>query len=114
MDFSLVKQRAREVCQELDHRFVLQARSTSVAWELRDGEIEVRHGDRRYVMPASDVAPLEIDNSTAERLAEWFAARVWEKLQEQGAGNVRRVTVGIEEMPGQAGWFSLNVADHRA
>jgi len=114
MDFSLVKRRAREVCQELDHRFILQARSTSLAWELRDGEIELGYGDRRYVMPTSDVALLEIDNTTAECLAEWFAARVWEKLQTEGAGNVCRVTVGVEEMPGQAGWFSLDVADHRA
>ena len=59
-------------------------------------------------MPAADVAQLEIDNSTAERLAEWFAGRIHQALGDRSAENVTSVTVGIEEAPGQAGWFTLH------
>jgi len=41
-----------------------------------------------------------------ERLAEWFAGRLRAALAEHGASNIKRLTVGIEEMPGQAGWYT--------
>ena len=72
----------------------------------RDGEYEIAFGDRRYVLPESDVAALPIDNSTAERLAEWLNVRIRAVLSASGASNVGRVTVGVEEAPGQAGWFA--------
>jgi 6-pyruvoyltetrahydropterin/6-carboxytetrahydropterin synthase len=58
------------------------------------------------VMPKGDVVALPIDNSTAERLAEWFAGKIADELHALGATNVQRVTVGVEEAPGQAGWFT--------
>ncbi len=109
LDFGVVKQLARGVAQELDHRFILQAAGGRISWHHSGSEIEVRHGERRYVIPSSDVAVLDIDNSTAERLAEWFARRLWRELEQRGATNISRVSVGIEEMPGQTGWFTLDV-----
>jgi 6-pyruvoyltetrahydropterin/6-carboxytetrahydropterin synthase len=60
-------------------------------------------------MPVADVAPLPIDNSTAERLAGWFAGRVTTELAGRGITNIHRVSVGIEEAPGQAGWCTIDV-----
>jgi 6-pyruvoyltetrahydropterin/6-carboxytetrahydropterin synthase len=63
-------------------------------------------------LPKADVVALPIDNSTAERLAEWFAGRLGEELgaslsgrQAAGATNVTAITVGVEEAPGQAAWY---------
>jgi 6-pyruvoyltetrahydropterin/6-carboxytetrahydropterin synthase len=111
VDFGLAKQIARDLCQELDHKFILQARSKTLSIRRLGQEIEISHGERRYVMPASDVVLLETDNTSAERLAEWFAYRVLAELGARGLTNVTQVKVGVEEMPGQAGWFSLAAND---
>jgi 6-pyruvoyltetrahydropterin/6-carboxytetrahydropterin synthase len=108
VDFTEAKRIVAAVCKQLDHRFVLPLESTSLAVEERPAEYEITFRDRRYVMPKTDVAALPIDNSTAERFAEWFAGRISAELASLGDANVRRVTVGVEEAPGQAGWFTLS------
>lgn len=109
IDFSDAKKLVRTICRELDHRFLAAERSPTLAFERLGGEIIITSGDKRYVMPEGDVAFLDIDNTTAERLAEWIASRIAVGLRELGASNVNRIEVGIEEMPGQSGWFSMDV-----
>jgi 6-pyruvoyltetrahydropterin/6-carboxytetrahydropterin synthase len=106
IDFGLIKQLAREICAQLDHRFLLQRESRLLHSEERDGTWHIRFGEvRRYQFPAQDVKPLPIDNSTAERLAEWIHGRLARDLREHAITNIRRMSVGVEEMPGQAGWY---------
>lgn len=113
LDFSEAKRLARGICKELDHKFILQAESRVLGIEQGEGVYHITFTDRRYVMPASDVVALPIDNSTAERLAEWFAGRVASELAARGAANVTSLTVGIEEAPGQAGWFTMQPLPRR-
>jgi 6-pyruvoyltetrahydropterin/6-carboxytetrahydropterin synthase len=108
IDFSALKSMARALCQELDHKFLLQRESKALQIEERTSNWRVRFGERGWVFPKSDVVALPIDNTTAERLAEWFAGRLREALAERGATNIVSLTVGVEEMPGQAGWFTLS------
>jgi 6-pyruvoyltetrahydropterin/6-carboxytetrahydropterin synthase len=106
VDFSALKSMARDICKSLDHKFLLQRDSRAL--EIDEGETKwkVRFQDRGWVFPKSDVLALPIDNTTAERLAEWFGRCLLEQLAARGASNVSSITVGIEEMPGQAGWWS--------
>ena len=64
----------------------------------------MRFGDRGFVFPKSDVLALPIDNTTAERIAEYFIGRLQTALAERGATNITSITVGVEEAPGQSGW----------
>ena len=107
VDFSAAKRLVAEICDELDHKFLLPTLNSALDVTVTGSEYEITFGDRRYVMPVTDVAELEIDNSTAERLAEWFAERIRSGLRELGADNIVSITVGVEEAPGQAGWFTL-------
>ncbi len=107
-DFSVLKKTTKRLCDELDHRFLLQMRSRLLEIEERPDEYEVRFESRRYVLPRSDVYPLPFDNSTAERLAEWFVGRLSEELL-PGAPNIAEITVGVEEAPGQIGWCTASV-----
>ena len=107
IDFSVLKRIARELCEQIDHRFLLQRMSdvlrieeTEDAWQLSAAET------RRYLFPKSDVAVLPIDNTTAERLAEWFHREIAAELRRAGAGNIRHLRVEVEEAPGQAGWYA--------
>ena len=106
-DFVEAKKIVAAICKELDHKFILASESASLRVVESESEYEIGFADRRYVIPKSDVATLAIDNSTAERLAEWFAGRIAAELAARGADNVQSVTVGIEEAPGQAGWYTL-------
>jgi 6-pyruvoyltetrahydropterin/6-carboxytetrahydropterin synthase len=109
IDFSDAKRIVRSLCKQLHHKLLLQADSPHLQITTGPTECEVRFNDRRYVFPAADVIHLPIDNTTAERLAEWFAGQLAEKLSQTRVHNVMSITVGVEEMPGQSGWFTLHL-----
>lgn len=106
IDFGVLKRVLREGCEALDHRFLLQTRSTLLSSTLGGDSWTVRFGEREYRFPASDVAALPIENTTAELLAEWLATRVDEALTSGGHANIMRIAVDVEEMPGQAGGYA--------
>lgn len=107
-DFGDLKRRTKAIVDELDHKFLLQAESRVLDILEHDDAWEVGFGDRRYRFPKSDVVALPIDNTTAERLAEWIAERLRAELVAAGATSIREITVGVEEMPGQAGWYTVS------
>jgi 6-pyruvoyltetrahydropterin/6-carboxytetrahydropterin synthase len=112
-DFGALKEIGRSICKELDHKFLLQRDSRVLEIDETERSWKVRFtgapGRRGYVFPKADVVALPIDNTTAERLAEYFAGRLRAALTERGATNVSRITAGVEEMPGQAGWYMLSL-----
>jgi len=108
-DFGSLKRAAKAIADELDHKFILQRESKILAIEESDSSWKVSFGARDYVFPRSDVAVLPIPNSTAECIAEWFAGRIATHLRDEGADNIRKLTIGIEEMPGQAGWYTVDL-----
>ena len=106
-DFGALKRAARELAEALDHKFLLQRASRVLRIEESEGCVIVAFGEREYRFPASDVASLPIDNTTAERLAEYIGGKLLETLRGEGADHLTRLRIGVEEMPGQAGWCTL-------
>ncbi|HXG36348.1 MAG TPA: 6-pyruvoyl tetrahydropterin synthase family protein [Dehalococcoidia bacterium] len=110
VDFVELKRLVTEICRQLDHKFLLPLESRRLEVQQNGSNYEIRFKDRRYVIPSQDVAALPVDNSTAERLAEWIARTLALRLQENGKShNLRELTVSVEEAPGQAGWFMLQL-----
>ena len=109
IDFSMLKRLAREACERLDHRFLLQRDSALLEIEEQADAWIVRFGDREYRFPAADVAVLPIENSTAELLAQWLCEVVIAGLAAEGADNLTRIAVEVEEMPGQSGSYERNL-----
>lgn len=106
IDFSLLKRLTREVCGELDHKFLLQMDSSKLSIRDDGTHYEVQYASEPpYRLPKGDVAALPIDNTTAERLAEYIAGRLTARLASDGPDGLAALRVGVEEMPGQAGWF---------
>jgi queuosine biosynthesis protein QueD len=103
-DFVEVKKIVREICDSLDHRFLLPSQSSCLRIQENGEEWSIHFGTRRYVFPSSDVFVLPVDNITAERLAEYICKRIIETLHSK-AGNVTAVTVGVEEAPGQTAYY---------
>jgi 6-pyruvoyltetrahydropterin/6-carboxytetrahydropterin synthase len=92
IDFSLIKRIARERCDQIDH-----------AWQITTPD------RRRFLLPKSDVSVLPIDNTTVERIAEWFHAEMAAALQREGMTNIDMLRIEVEEAPGQSGSYTAPV-----
>ena len=101
VNFISLKAMLRDAADVVDHRFMLQRDSrvlrideTDTAWKIKTP------AGIGYVLPKQDVIPLPIDNTTAERIAQWFCDGLWSKLAGRAA-NMRSLTVEVWEGPGQ-------------
>ena len=111
IDFSLLKRLTHEICETLDHKFLLQMNSGSLTIRDAGTHFEVQYADAPpYLLPKSDVAALPIDNTTAERLAEYIAGQLQNSLASGGVAGLTRIRVTVEEMPGQAASFETDLA----
>jgi 6-pyruvoyl tetrahydropterin synthase/QueD family protein len=110
IDFAVLKRVAREACERLDHRFLLQARSTLLEVHHDEEVWTVKHRQRTYVLPISDVVPMPIENTTAELLAEWIWGQIQASLSSTEHSNLVRLAVEVEEMPGQTGGYAAFLA----
>lgn len=108
-DFGDLKRRTKAIIDNLDHKFLLQRESRLLEIEETLDNWKIRYRDRGYVLPKTDVIALPIDNSTAERIAEWIAGQILAGFAPEASKTVRRLTVGVEEMPGQAGWYTVDM-----
>jgi 6-pyruvoyltetrahydropterin/6-carboxytetrahydropterin synthase len=98
-DFGIVKRALRDLADELDHKLLVPKRS---AKRVGKGEMEVRAGAKVYRVPATDVALVDVQASSAERLAEYFAQRVARAVL--FPSSVHEIEVGVDEGPGQGAW----------
>lgn len=108
-DFGDLKRTTKALIDPLDHTFLLQRNSTLLGMDEGERTWTVRFGAKEYVFPKEDVTPLPVDNTTSEQIAEWLAGKLVVELRAKGAVSLRRLTVGIEEMPGQAGWYTVEM-----
>jgi 6-pyruvoyltetrahydropterin/6-carboxytetrahydropterin synthase len=104
LDFGLVKRVARALCEELDERVLLPARSECLRIVAREEVVEVETEDGgRFCFPAADVRLLPIGHSSAEELAAYLLGRLRAALAAETAGRqVLALEVGVAEAPGQA------------
>jgi len=110
-DFGLLKETLRRISYTLDHRFLLPLHNPHMEVQRHEREWEIRVGERRYLFPAEDVLALPVDNITAERLAEYIWGEVAKELRARGGGHLTRVTVGVEESPGQTAFYSQALSE---
>jgi 6-pyruvoyl-tetrahydropterin synthase len=106
-DFSKIKGITRDICDQLDHKFLLQAKSNLLSSTLEQETWHLSFDNRVYQLPQSDVAVLAIENTTAELLAEWICHQIDKELLHNKQANITLITVEVEEMPGQSGGFQL-------
>ena len=104
IDFIWLVDRLKEIAEKLDHHVLLPDRHPKIQVQESGEEVEVRFEQRRWVFPKQDVAILPMDNTTAERLAEFVAKQLMTNREMQA---VSRLAVGIDENEGQWAWCEL-------
>jgi 6-pyruvoyl tetrahydropterin synthase/QueD family protein len=108
LDFTVLKKRTKEICQRLDHRFLLPMHNPHLELTaLPDDTWDIRFGQKHYVFPRADVVELPIENSSAELLAEYFCAELYSILMtEYSTVGLSTITVGVEEAPTQMAYYA--------
>ncbi|MEO7021846.1 MAG: 6-pyruvoyl tetrahydropterin synthase family protein [Ktedonobacteraceae bacterium] len=106
-DFTILKQITREICRRLNHRFLLPMHNPHLELSEQEESWEIRFGTKRYVFPCEDVIALPIDNSTAERLAEYICLELHRELAAHPTDNLHTIMVGVEEAPTQMAYYRM-------
>ena len=104
-DFTVLKRLTREICQKLNHRFLLPLHNPHLQLAATPEAWEIQFQDKRYVFPRSDVVELPIDNSTAERIAEYICRELRVMLGQYNISHLHTIMVGVEEAPTQMAYF---------
>lgn len=110
LDFGIVKQTLREFIREVNHRFLLPLLNPHMTITHTETEWEIRLYDgSRFVIPDASVVALDLDNITAERLAEYFASRLVSTLHDRGYHHLTTVTIGIAETDMQTAYHTIAI-----
>lgn len=110
-DFTVLKQLTREICHELNHHFLLPMHNPHLQLSELPDAWEVHFGEKRYVFPRGDVVELPIDNSTAERLAEYICGELHRRLGAHSISNLHTIMVGVEEAPTQMAYYRMSLQE---
>jgi 6-pyruvoyltetrahydropterin/6-carboxytetrahydropterin synthase len=100
-DFIALKQRIKEITDELDHRMLLATQNPLIAVEANPRSVHVRYRDREWLFPREDCVLLPIENTTAELLARFVGQNLLARLRERHRFEPRMIRVDIEENFGQ-------------
>jgi len=111
LDFSVLKQITRRLVDEIDHKVLLPTRNPKLAYREEGNRIAVDYfGTPTYVFPRSDCALLDIQNSTAEMLAQYLGTRVRDELAGSGYTHLTLLELEVEENYGQSATFRQALA----
>jgi 6-pyruvoyltetrahydropterin/6-carboxytetrahydropterin synthase len=107
VDFLVVHAALKDLIAALDHRTLLPTKHPAIRVSTRNGEVEVRLGERRWILPEDNCLLLPIQNTTTEMLAHYIGERFWAALASSGIATPERVYVEISEGTGSAAFCEL-------
>ena len=105
VDFGVVKRIARRLCEQLDERMLIPARSDSLTVREDGDAVVVRYEHDEFRFPRGDVLLLPIVHTSAEELAQYLAAELGAALAAEGIAAPTAIEVGVEESFGQTAVF---------
>ena len=105
LDFGIVKAVTKSVCDELDERVLIPAKSDCLIIRYDGPNVELEYEDgARFVFPASDCVLLPIVHASAEELAAYVLERLRAGLGSHAVRGLTEIEVGVSEAPGQAAY----------
>ena len=99
IDFKVVKNTIRQIIAKIDHKMIIP---TNGEFDIKkNNDIEIMHGNKRYIFPKEDCVFLPIYSSSAENLATYILKKLVDKIN---SVNITKVEIGIDEGYGQGAW----------
>ena len=106
LDFSVLKRIVRKLVDEIDHKVLLPAKNSKLAFRETGGSLAVDYfGKPTYVFPRTDCALLPIPNTTAEMLAEYLGRATRDQLVTEGYTHLALLELEVEENYGQSATY---------
>jgi 6-pyruvoyltetrahydropterin/6-carboxytetrahydropterin synthase len=106
LDFSVLKQIARQLVDRIDHKVLLPTLNPKLAFREENERVSVDYfGTPTYVFPKRDCALLPIPNSTAEMLAQYLGSQVRDELAAGGYTHLTSLELEVEENYGQSATY---------
>jgi 6-pyruvoyltetrahydropterin/6-carboxytetrahydropterin synthase len=106
LDFITFKPLVKRVCDDLDHRTLIQSQSPVLKVQKKNDTVEIHYRKQRILLPKRDVILLPLANTSTELLAEYIAKQIQRRVRRQfPATNIRYMEVAVEEARGQRGIF---------
>ncbi|MBA7598946.1 hypothetical protein ES703_05971 [subsurface metagenome] len=99
VDFFDLESFLKSLCDSYDHRLLLPENNRSLKRLLEGESTRISVHGREFEFPSEDVVWLPVVNTTVEELARVVAD---EMVRDLPYPNVRRITVWVEESPGQS------------
>ncbi len=103
IDFIALRDALQTIVDQLDHRMLLPTEHPTIAVENQGTEVEVKHGDRRWVFPAQDCVLLPLANTTAELLARHIGHQLLDSLEKRLGSRPTDMQIAVDECDGQWG-----------
>jgi 6-pyruvoyltetrahydropterin/6-carboxytetrahydropterin synthase len=100
-DFIALKNLMRTLTDELDHYMLVPTKSKLIAVEESARAVRLRFRDKEWVFPREDCVLLPIENTTAELLAKYLAAKLQALLREKYRFTPDLIRMEVEETFGQ-------------
>ncbi len=102
IDFEMIKGIVNRICDRLDHKVLIAEKDPRLGIEKKDGvSIEIIESKKHYVLPSEDVVFLPIKSLSAEDLCKYFSIDIAKELRSNGADNVKKIHVRVDEGIGQ-------------
>lgn len=107
IDFIALRDALQTIVDGLDHRMLLPTEHPTIAIANQGDEVEVRHGERRWIFPAQDCLLLPMANTTAELLARYIGRKLLDDLENRLGVRPADVRISVDECDGQWGVCDL-------
>ncbi|MAT68369.1 MAG: 6-pyruvoyl tetrahydrobiopterin synthase [Planctomycetaceae bacterium] len=107
VDFIALRDELQAIVDALDHRMLLPTEHRTIRVAAGEREIEVTHGERRWVFPRQDCVLLPMANTTAELLARHIGQQLQQRLLTRLGHCPRHLQVAVDECDGQWGVCEL-------
>ncbi|HEX9442586.1 MAG TPA: 6-carboxytetrahydropterin synthase [Candidatus Binatia bacterium] len=106
LDFIAFKPLVKRICDDLDHRTLIQRDCGALKIRRGGGHVTVAYRDQRIVLPRRDALLLPIANTSTELLAEYIAGQIRRSVRRHFPGaKLHDIEVGVEEARGQRGFY---------
>jgi 6-pyruvoyltetrahydropterin/6-carboxytetrahydropterin synthase len=102
IDFELVKKIVNSICDNLDHKVLIAEKDPRLRIEKNESvSIEIIESKKHYVLPREDISFLPSSSVSAEDVCKYFTEKIVKALGSNGAFNVRKIHVRVDEGIGQ-------------
>jgi 6-pyruvoyltetrahydropterin/6-carboxytetrahydropterin synthase len=108
VDFKKVKELMRGICKKLDHKVLIPLKSLKIEFKNTEDNVEFSIGPKEYSLPCEDCCLLPLESTSAEDLAEYFALKLYNSLNNEN-NNIKSVQVCVNEGIGQGANFEKSV-----